>query len=50
MTTVKLHESWSAPLAGEFTAPYMAALKTFLTAEKAAGKAIFPKGSEWFRA
>jgi uracil-DNA glycosylase len=48
--TVKLHESWRTPLAGEFAAPYMAALKSFLLAEKAAGKAIFPKGSEWFRA
>ena len=28
----------------------MAALKSFLTAEKAAGKTIYPKGSEWFRA
>jgi uracil-DNA glycosylase len=28
----------------------MAALKAFLLAEKAAGKTIFPKGSEWFRA
>lgn len=48
--TVKLHESWRVPLAGEFASPTMAALKQFLTAEKAAGKPIFPKGSEWFRA
>jgi uracil-DNA glycosylase len=48
--TVRLHESWRAPLAGEFASPYMAALKQFLTAQKAAGKTIFPKGSEWFRA
>jgi uracil-DNA glycosylase len=48
--TVKLHESWREPLAGEFASPHMAALKAFLTAEKAAGKPIFPKGSEWFRA
>ncbi|WP_372915047.1 uracil-DNA glycosylase [Sandarakinorhabdus sp.] len=47
---IKLHQSWAVPLAGEFASPYMAALKTFLKAEKAAGKAIFPKGSEWFRA
>ncbi len=47
---VKLHESWRAPLGSEFASPYMAALKDFLVAEKAAGKRIFPKGGEWFRA
>jgi uracil-DNA glycosylase len=47
---VTLNESWREPLAGEFTAPYMSDLRAFLVAEKAAGKAIFPKGSEWFRA
>lgn len=47
---VKLHESWREPLAGEFASPYMAALREFLVAEKAAGKRIFPKGGEWFRA
>ena len=47
---VKLGESWRDPLAPEFASPYMAQLKDFLLAEKAAGKRIFPKGSEWFRA
>jgi uracil-DNA glycosylase len=47
---VKLHESWREPLAEEFAAPYMAALRQFLVAEKQAGKRIFPKGGEWFRA
>jgi uracil-DNA glycosylase len=47
---VKLHESWRTALSGEFDSPYMAALKSFLLAEKAAGKRIFPKGGEWFRA
>ena len=47
---VKLHESWRIPLAEEFTSPYMTVLKAFLVAEKAGGKQIFPKGSEWFRA
>jgi uracil-DNA glycosylase len=47
---VKLHESWRAPLADEFASPYMAALRQFLLAEKAAGKRVFPKGTEWFRA
>ena len=48
--SIKLHESWAEPLAGEFASPHMATLKNFLQAEKSAGKAIFPKGSEWFRA
>ena len=47
---IKLHESWREPLAEEFDAPYMQALRSFLIAEKAAGKRIFPKGGAWFRA
>jgi uracil-DNA glycosylase len=49
-TDVKLHESWRAPLAAEFQNPYMQSLKSFLLAEKAGGKRVFPKGAEWFRA
>lgn len=48
--TVKLHDSWRTPLAPLFASPVMAKLKAFLLAEKAAGKAIYPPGSEWFRA
>jgi len=48
--SVKLHPSWLDPLKPEFDSPYMAALKAYLVAEKAAGKRIFPKGNEWFRA
>ena len=47
---IKLHPSWLEPLGREFAQPYMAELKRFLVAEREAGKAIFPKGSEWFRA
>ncbi len=47
---VNLHESWLKPLGQEFDAPYMAALKSFLVAERDAGKRIFPKGNEWFHA
>ncbi len=47
---VKLHPSWRLPLTDHFESASMSALKAFLTAEKAAGKRIFPKGSEWFRA
>lgn len=48
--TVRLHRSWFEPLSGEFASPYMAELKRFLVAERAAGKRIFPKGVDWFRA
>lgn len=47
---VKLDPSWLQPLQPEFASPYMAALKAFLLQERAAGKRIFPKGGEWFRA
>jgi uracil-DNA glycosylase len=47
---IRLHESWLKPLQAEFDAPYMAALRAFLVAEREAGKRIFPKGSEWFHA
>ena len=47
---VRLEESWRAALAGEFAHPYMAALLGFLKDELAAGKRIFPRGPEYFRA
>jgi uracil-DNA glycosylase len=47
---IKLDESWRTPLKGEFEQPYMQGLKAFLKEEKAAGKRIFPKGGEYFRA
>lgn len=50
MGEVKLHPSWLEPLKGEFESAYMQALREFLVAEKQAGKRIFPKGNEWFRA
>ncbi len=49
-TGVRLHDSWLTPLEGEFASAYMAELKAFLVAEKAAGKRIFPAGGEWFGA
>ncbi|EKF60304.1 uracil-DNA glycosylase [Agrobacterium albertimagni AOL15] len=47
---VRLEDSWKAVLGDEFAQPYMRHLKVFLQAEKAAGKQIFPKGAEYFRA
>jgi len=48
--TIALEDSWKAALAPEFSSPYMQQLKAFLQAQKQAGKHIFPKGSEYFRA
>ena len=47
---IKLDAAWLAHLQPEFDSEYMKALKAFLTAERAAGKRIFPRGDEWFRA
>ncbi|HEX5934294.1 MAG TPA: uracil-DNA glycosylase [Pseudorhizobium sp.] len=47
---VKLEESWRQALAPEFGNPYMSELRRFLVSEKEAGKRIFPKGAEYFRA
>lgn len=49
-TTIQLDPSWRAALQPEFDAPYMKELKAFLVAEKKAGKVIFPKGADMFRA
>lgn len=48
--SVKLHARWLEPLQREFDSSYMVDLRSFLLAEKAAGKRIFPKGADWFRA
>jgi uracil-DNA glycosylase len=50
MSDVKLEESWKQALSAEFASPYMASLKHFLQEERQAGKVIFPRGSEYFRA
>ena len=47
---VKIEQSWKAALAGEFEKPYFASLVSFLRNEKAAGKVIYPPGSQIFRA
>ncbi len=47
---VRLEDSWREALAPEFSSAYMQELKAFLVAEKAAGKRIFPKGPDYFRA
>jgi uracil-DNA glycosylase len=47
---IRLEESWRDVLGPEFSNPYMSELRRFLLTEKEAGKRIFPKGSEYFRA
>lgn len=50
MADPKMDPSWLEPLRPEFASDYMAALRVFLQAEKAAGKQVFPHSSDWFRA
>ena len=47
---IKLHPSWLVVLGEEFDKPYMKALRTFLLAEKRAGKMIYPPSENWFAA
>ncbi|MCK5735151.1 MAG: uracil-DNA glycosylase, partial [Spirochaetaceae bacterium] len=47
---VKLHPSWYSRLKDEFEKPYMKELKSFLIAEKKAGKEIYPSGDNIFAA
>ena len=47
---VRIEDSWKSALADEFGKPYFASLVRFLHEEKAAGKKIFPPGSQIFRA
>lgn len=48
--SIKLESGWLELLQDEFDKPYMEELRTFLKNEKAKGKVIYPKGSEWFNA
>ena len=47
---VKMQAGWKAALKAEFDQPYFASLVEYLHAEKAAGKVIYPPGSQIFRA
>ena len=48
--SIALEPSWLAHLAPEFEQDYMRQLRAFLSAEKQAGKRIFPAGDEFFNA
>lgn len=47
---ITLEPGWLAELRDEFDQPYMLSLRQFLVAEKAAGKTIYPPGSQYFAA
>jgi uracil-DNA glycosylase len=47
---IKLHEAWLSKLEGEFSKSYMIELKAFLAAERAGGKVIYPRATNWFHA
>ena len=47
---LRLADSWTQHLLGEFAADYMASLRQFLLQEKARGKRIFPAGKVIFNA
>lgn len=47
---IRLHDSWKAFLAQEFTQAYMSDLKKFLIEQKGKGKVIFPRGDSIFAA
>ena len=49
-SSIKLEKNWLDVIGGEFTQPYMTKLKHFLQQEKAAGRIIYPKGTEIFNA
>lgn len=46
----RLSESWQQVVGDQLTLPYMQSLRGFLSSEKAAGKIIYPQGSEIFNA
>lgn len=50
MSEIRLHPSWLERLRGEFASPSMQALRSFLVAERQAGKRIFPPPRDWFAA
>ena len=50
MTAFSLPDAWKAPLQGALASQETLALQSFLDAEMAAGKTIYPPHDAWFRA
>ncbi len=48
--SVKINETWRVALANEWEKPYFQTIKSFLVAEKQAGKTIYPAGNSMFNA
>lgn len=48
--SIRLSPAWREALTDQFPSPHMDALRTFLLAEKHAGKEIYPAGDHIFRA
>lgn len=47
---IQLDPTWLDYLESEFSKPYMQELQVFLTSERASGKHILPRATEWFNA
>ncbi len=50
LNDVKMEESWKRQLIDQFSIPYMQKLRSFLKAEQASGRNIYPRPSEIFSA
>ena len=50
MGNILLDPSWLEHLSEEFSKPYMESLRSFLQDQKASGKVIYPRSSEYFAA
>ncbi len=49
-SNIQLESGWLAELSAEFDQPYMVELKSFLKAQKQAGKVIYPPAAQMFNA
>ncbi len=49
-TTIRMESGWKEQMKDEFSKPYFAQIKQFLSIEKAKGKVIFPPGPQIFNA
>lgn len=47
---IRIEPEWKRALAGEFSQPYMADLRKFLSQEAAGGKTVYPRGADIFNA
>lgn len=50
MMEVRIEDSWKKALGAEFSKPYFGEIASFLHSEKNAGKVIYPRGGDIFKA